>query len=158
MQINNIMTKEQLIRDLTTARDRTLAFFDLPPADLSRSYGPGKWTVRQILHHITDADTVMYDRIRRAIAEPRQVIWAFDQDRWCQNLDYQSLPLELNRDIFRSVRNMVIHLTGQFYDSHGAHEFVHSEVGIRTLKDELEKVAWHNEGHLKQIEIALKTK
>jgi hypothetical protein len=34
-------------------------------------------------------------------------------------------------------------------------EFVHSEAGIRTLKDEFEKVASHNEHHLAQIRKAI---
>jgi hypothetical protein len=32
---------------------------------------------------------------------------------------------------------------------------VHSETGVRTLKDEIDKVAWHNENHLAQIRAAL---
>lgn len=33
---------------------------------------------------------------------------------------------------------------------------VHSETGIRALRDEFDKVAEHNEHHLAQIELALK--
>ena len=42
------------------------------------------------------------------------------------------------------------------YESDGHREFVHSETGVRTLKDEFDKVAAHNEHHLRQIELALK--
>jgi hypothetical protein len=42
------------------------------------------------------------------------------------------------------------------YDTDGHREFVHSETGVRTLKEEFEKVASHNEHHLEQIELALK--
>lgn len=150
------MTKERLLLDLESTRIRTLAFFDLGEEDLSRSYAPGKWSIRQLLHHITDAETVLYDRIRRVIAEPRQVLWAFQQDLWDQNLGYQSMPLKVNKPVFQAVRNAVIYLTEQHYKTLGHKEFVHSETGVRTLKDEFEKIAWHNEGHLNQIEIALK--
>ncbi len=34
-------------------------------------------------------------------------------------------------------------------------EFVHSVAGVRTLKDEFDKVASHNEHHLEQIRLAL---
>jgi hypothetical protein len=42
------------------------------------------------------------------------------------------------------------------YEKDGHREFVHSETGVRTLKDEFDKVASHNEHHLQQIELALK--
>jgi hypothetical protein len=37
----------------------------------------------------------------------------------------------------------------------GEREFVHNEAGKKTLKQEFEKVASHNEGHLAQIRKAL---
>jgi hypothetical protein len=41
-------------------------------------------------------------------------------------------------------------------DIDGHCECVRSENGVRTLKAEFDKVASHNEHHLKQIELALK--
>ena len=148
----------ELIKQLEDTRDRTLTYFDLRESDLDKTYGPGKWSVRYLLHHITDAETVLYDRIRRAIAEPKQVVWAFRQDDWAEKLDYQNHPLALNKAIFSAVRAANIYLAQQFYSSLGNNEFVHSETGLRRLKDEMEKVAWHNEQHLLQIEQALGVK
>src|SRR4051812_21831269 len=70
----------QLIRQLEATRDETLKYFALSDSELSRSYGPGKWPVRFILLHLSDSETVLFDRIRRILSEPRQVIWAYDQD------------------------------------------------------------------------------
>ena len=36
-------------------------------------------------------------------------------------------------------------------------EFVHSNTGVRTLKDEFDKVADHNQHHLEHIQTALKS-
>jgi len=41
------------------------------------------------------------------------------------------------------------------YAKDGHLEFVHSVTGVRTLKDEFEKTASHNEHHLSQIRRAL---
>ena len=144
-----------LISRLEAARDRTLPFFDLPEADLEQRYAPGKWSVRFVLHHLADTETVLYDRIRRVISEPRQVIWAFDQDAWAERLEYSSFPLAVSERIFSAVRQAVIHQARAHYEKNGHLEFVHSEVGVRTLRDEFEEVAWHNERHLTQIEAAL---
>lgn len=36
--------------------------------------------MRFILHHLADSETVLYERIRRILSEPRQVLWVFDPD------------------------------------------------------------------------------
>ncbi len=145
-----------IVTRLEAARARTLKYFELGDQQLGRTYGPGKWPVRFILHHLADAETVLFDRIRRIISEPRQVLWAFDQDAWARGLDYTGMPMVLSRRIYESVRAGVIHQAGLHYHGSGQLEFVHSETGIRTLKAEFDKVAWHNEQHLEQIERALK--
>lgn len=144
-----------LIKNLQTTGAETLAFFDLPAEDLAKTYAPGKWTVREILIHIADADSVMHERIKRVIAEPKQVIWAFDQDNWCKNLDYRHFPIAISKALFDATRRSIIFLAEQYYASHGQRPFVHSETGLRTLQDEFDKIAWHNAGHLDQIRQAL---
>ena len=144
-----------LIRDLETTRDETLRYFSLDERDLARTYAPGKWPVRFILHHLADSETVLFDRIRRVLSEPRQVLWVFDQDAWAQGLDYSQVPLDISRRVYESVRSAIIYHAGVHYESKGHLEFVHSVTGVRTLKDEFDKVASHNEHHLTQIRSAL---
>ena len=144
-----------LIRDLEATRDETLGYFALGERELDRTYGPGKWSVRFLLHHLADAEAVFNDRIRRVISQPRGVIWAFDQEAFARGLDYEHLPLALSRGVYEAVRGAIIHLAGVHYERDGHREFVHSETGVRTLKDEFEKVAWHNARHLAQIRTAL---
>jgi DinB superfamily len=144
-----------LIQALEKTRDETLGYFSLSQSDLDRSYAPGKWSVKFILHHLSDSETVLFDRIRRVLSEPRQVIWVYDQDAWAKGLDYASLPLDLSRRIYESVRSAIIYYAGLYYEPKGHLEFVHSVTGVRTLKDEFDKVADHNEHHLEQIRTAL---
>jgi hypothetical protein len=148
-------TPSILLFQLEETKQMTLNPFELSETELTRAYAPGKWNVRQLLNHITDAETVLYDLIRRVIAEPRPVIWAFDQDRWNEQLDYSTFPLEINRAIYTAVRVGVIYLAKTHYAIAADKTFVHSETGVRTLKDEFEKIAWHNAHHLEQIRQAL---
>ena len=145
----------QLIDDLEATRDETLRYFSLGDDDLARTYAPGKWSVRYILHHLTDSETVLYDRIRRVLSEPRQVIWWYDEDAWSRALSYSERPLEMSRRIYESVRAAMIFHAGLHYEKDGHLEFVHSLTGVRTLKDEFEKTASHNKHHLTQIRGAL---
>jgi len=149
-------TEMEIVTQLKATRNQTLKYFDLDDKHLDRVYGPGKWTVRFLLHHLADAETILFDRIRRVLSEPRQVLWAFDQEAWANSLDYSRMPIDLSRRIYDAVRGGIIYQAGLHYETEGGREFVHSITGIRTLKDEFDKVAAHNEHHLRQIELALK--
>jgi len=149
--------KIALTNVLRRTQTETLSYFDLPKGELEKSYAPSKWNNQQLLHHLADAETVLYDRIRRAISKPKQVVWGFDQDAWAAGLEYTTevRPLSLNKNIYNSVREAVIHLVDAYYEKKGSNPYVHNETGLRILKEEFDKVAWHNEHHLKQIRIAL---
>lgn len=148
------MTKPELIALLQATRDRTLSCFALDEVALDRTYGPGKWSVRRILHHLADAEAVLYQRLCRVISGETSVK-GFEQDAWCEALDYDHLPLEPKRAAFAAIRELNIGLVGRHFDSKGHLAFTHSTYGARTLQQEMEKVALHNQGHLQQIEQAL---
>jgi len=145
----------EILKGLQETKATTLAYFNLPESDLDKTYAEGKWTVRELLHHLADAETVLYDRIRRGISKPNQVVWGFDQDEWCENLEYKKMPLNLNQQVYASVRESIIYLAENYYEPLGRNTYVHNETGKRTVKDEFDKVVWHNEHHLNQIKKAL---
>ena len=145
----------ELLRELDRTRDETLAYFSLGEEELSRTYGTGKWPVRYLLHHLADSETVLYDRIARILSEPRQVLWVYDQEAWSKGLDYSRRPLEISRAIYESVRKAITYYASLHYEKDGHLEFVHSVTGVRTLRDEFDKVAGHNEHHLEQVRTAL---
>jgi len=149
-------TDMQLLGELERTRDETLRYCSLGQWDLEKTYAPGKWSVRFVLHHIFDSETVLFDRICRVLSEPRPVLWVFNPDDWADGLDYAHRPLDLSARVYQSARNAVIHYAGRYYLEKGHLEWVHSVTGVRTLKDEFDKVASHNEHHLDQIRLALK--
>jgi len=144
-----------LICELERTRDETLGYFSLGELDLARTYGPGKWSVRFLLHHLTDSEVVFTERLRRVISEPAMIVWYYDQDAWAKALDYTTRPLEASRPVYETLRNAIIADARRHYECDGALEFVHSTMGLRTLKDEFDKVAAHNEHHLSHIRRAL---
>ncbi len=145
-----------LIDQLESTKNQTLLCFSLSSDELHKRYAADKWTIKQILVHLADAEAVLMERIKRIIAEPHQVLYAFQQDLWNVELAYDSFPLELSRDLYIASRNINMFLVSGYYTTHAHKEFIHSETGIRTLGMEMEKVALHNAHHLAQIEIALK--
>jgi hypothetical protein len=140
---------------LNNTKNETEKYFGLSQRDLLKTYGKGKWTIKEILVHLADAESILHERLKRIIAEPKQVIWAFDQDLWCHNLDYRNFPLEISKSLYLANRTSVIFLAAKYYNELGSKEFVHSQTGLRTLKEEFDKVAHHNQNHINQIRAAL---
>ena len=146
---------EQLISALEETRDETLSYFDLGDDALARTYDADKWSVRFILHHLSDSETVFYERLRRIVAEPRPVVWVYDQDAWAAKLDYGQRSLSVAQDVFVPLRSAIIAFARTQYEKDGEREYVHSITGLHTMREELERVASHNALHLDQIRRAL---
>jgi hypothetical protein len=111
--------------------------------------------VLYLLHHLTDSELAYMERLRRVISEPHVVAWYCDQDAWAKGLDYSTRPLESSRLLFAAVRQAIITDARRHYERDGAIQFVHSRTGLRTLKDQFDEVATHNEHHLGHIRLAL---
>ena len=142
--------------EMVRIQSETLPYFDLNPSDLAKAYRPGKWNIRQLLFHIVDTETVMYDRIRRTISNPGQVVWGWDQDAWATELQYDNRSLEVQKTIYTATRASIMELADRFYDKLGTNPVIHSGDGKKTLKDLFDKVVWHNEHHLNQVSKAMR--
>jgi hypothetical protein len=145
-----------LFAELERTRDETVRYFALGAEELSLTYGPGKWSVRYVLVHLTHSETTFIERIQRTLSEPRPILWFMHQDMWASGLEYDKMPLELAGRLYEATRNTIIYYAREYYESRGHLEFIHSTTGLRTLKEEFEKVAAHNENHLNQIRSALR--
>jgi hypothetical protein len=60
------------LSELDRTRDETLTYFTLRDTDLARTYGPGKWSIKFLLHHLADSERVFADRVSRVLSEPRR--------------------------------------------------------------------------------------
>jgi hypothetical protein len=145
----------EILEALDATRDETLRYFELGEGELAATYGPGKWSVRFLLHHLADSEAVFNERIRKVLCEGRRVLWVYDQDAYARGLDYATMPLSLSRGIYAAMRASLRYLAAGHYERHGHLEWVHSETGVRTLQQEFDKSASHNEHHLAQIRTAL---
>src|SRR5258706_8513908 len=65
---------------------------------------PGKWSIRQIMGHLADAELVGAHRFRVIIAEDRPTLTAYDQDAWAEKLDYARRKPTQFLDTFRRLR------------------------------------------------------
>src|SRR5215208_979740 len=64
---------------------------------------PQKWSVRQIVAHLSDSELVAAERMRRIIAEDNPQIVAYDQNKWAENLDYSRRKPSQSLEMFRNI-------------------------------------------------------
>jgi hypothetical protein len=120
-------------------------------SELDHAPQPGKWTIRQIVSHLADAEIVGAMRLRRVIAENEPKLEAFDQEAWTANLDYNRRKLSQTLETFRRIRGENYELLKELPESAFERAGIHSERGRLTLKQLLQGYAEHAESHAAQL-------
>jgi hypothetical protein len=147
-------SRTDAITHLTATRDAILPYFAVSAEVQARTYAPGKWTVRQLLIHIADAETVNLDRVRRLAAEQEPVIMGFDPDRWTALLGTDRRDLAITGVLFNAARAAIIDLVRILPADLDARSGVHTEYGPRTLGEQI-AIGWrHAAHHLEQVQAA----
>ncbi|HUO30275.1 MAG TPA: DinB family protein [Bryobacteraceae bacterium] len=113
---------------------------------------PGKWSIRQIIAHLADAEIVCAHRVRQIIAEDNPTLIAFDQEAWARNLDYARRKPKQSLESFRRVRAENYELMKELPEAAYARSGNHSERGPVTLRFQLELMAQHAESHARQMQ------
>jgi hypothetical protein len=122
----------------------------LGEAGLSRSYGPGKWTGKQILAHLADAETAIGFRTRQVLAEDHHTIQPFDESAWARR--YDSVDAEAALGAFLASRRWNLALFRKLTAADLSREAVHPERGPETLDTIIRLLAGHDLNHLAQLE------
>jgi len=112
---------------------------------------PGKWSIRQIVAHVADAELVGAHRLRQVIAEKNPTLVAFDQDAWTENLDYARRDPRGSLESFQRVRSENYELMKDLPPAAWERTGNHTENGPMTLRRLLEGYAQHAESHAREI-------
>ncbi|NCP52890.1 MAG: putative metal-dependent hydrolase, partial [Flavobacteriales bacterium] len=63
---------------------------------LDTVYRPNGWTVRQVVHHVSDSHHHSYTRFKWALTEDNPVIKAYHQEKWAELIDSKTAPIEMS--------------------------------------------------------------
>ena len=129
------------------------ALLKITPEELDASPGPGKWSARQIVHHLADSEMTAAVRFRLIIAEDRPAIKSYDQDRFSERLYYRR-PHEASLELFRAARASTVELMGCLTEADWLREGTHSEMGRFGADTWLRTYAPHAHRHADQIRVA----
>jgi DinB family protein len=117
---------------------------------LSRSYGPGKWTGKQILAHLADAEIGIAFRIRQVLAEDNHRIQPWDEGGWARR--YTNVDVESALASYLASRRWNLSLLRALSPEDLEREAYHPERGPETLGTIVRVLAGHDLNHLAQLE------
>ena len=120
------------------------------PARLEVSPAPGKWSVRDIVSHLADAEIAFSFRLKQTLAEDHHVIQPFDQDLWAKS--YPSCDTRLALAALSAVRAWNLALIQSVKPADLSKPVTHPERGTMTFQTIVETMAGHDRNHIKQIE------
>ena len=115
---------------------------------------PGKWTAREIVHHLGDSEMTAAARLRLLVATDRPQILGYDQDQFARRL-YYDRPIAASLDAFKAARRSTAEILERMSDEDWTRAAgTHSEHGPYTADRWLEIYAAHAQGHAEQILVA----
>ena len=128
---------------------RSLAGF--PEGELSAHPIPGKWSAREIVHHLGDSESTSAFRIRKLLTEDNAIIEGYDQDQFATRLRYNERDMTPALEAFRAARETTVPLLRMMSEEDWQRVGTHTESGRYTTENWLTIYASHAHNHAAQI-------
>ena len=143
------------ILESTPARLRSL-ISGATPAQLTFTTSPTRWTITQIVAHLSDAEIVGAWRFRRVLEQNKVTLEAYDQGVWAASFGYTERPPLESVTLFEALRRSTLRTLDAADPSRLQHVGMHTERGPESIRQLMIMYAGHDINHLKQIEQLLK--
>ena len=124
---------------------------DLGEDDLARPEAPAKWSILQVVEHLTDQELVNGFRLRSIVAEQEPPLRGYDQDLWAARLRYGSAGLEPVLDELRALRERNLRLYRSLSEAELDRVGLHEERGRESARRLRALTAAHDLLHRRQI-------
>ena len=143
--------RQKFLKDVeeTPARLRA-AMEGLSEKQIDTPYREGGWTVRQVVHHVTDSHLNSYIRFKWALTEDEPTIKTYYEDRWAELPD-SKMPVQVSLALLDSLHQRWINLLSSFKADDWKKTLRHPELGLMTLDKLLALYAWHGKHHVAHI-------
>lgn len=133
------------------AVERSVAAF--PREHIAKRPIPGKWSAREIVHHLADSEMESARRLRRLLAEDRPQILPYDQEDYATRFHYnERADLQPSLDALRGARATTAQLLAAMSEEDWAREGTHPEHPRYTVENWLQIYAAHAYNHAAQID------
>lgn len=96
-----------------TLKDTQQLLGHLPEEMGDRTYAPGRWTIKQVILHLTDFERVFAFRLLSFIRADRVALPGFNQDFWMEECDVSGRTIKDLLKEFKLVRENTLYLLRQ---------------------------------------------
>jgi hypothetical protein len=129
------------------------ALLRITPEELDARPGKGRWTAREVVHHLADSEMIAAVRLRLILAEDRPTFQPHDQDEMSRRLHYDR-PHESSLELFRYTREATAELLERMSPADWKRSGLHSRTGAFGPERWLQIYAPHAHKHARQIRAA----
>src|SRR5262249_21912572 len=105
-----------------------------PAAGLTAHPIPGKWSAREIVHHLADSETTSALRLRKLLVESHPIIHGYDQEEFARRLRYNERDHAASLEAFRAARVTTTPLLESMTEADWDREGWHTESGRYTAE------------------------
>ena len=126
------------------------ALAGITEAELDARPAPGKWSAREIVHHLADSEMTSAIRLRLLVAEERAAIRAYDEAEFARTLHYDR-PIASSLLALEAARSSTGDLLDRMSEADWAKEGTHPEHPRYGVEHWLEIYATHAHNHADQI-------
>jgi uncharacterized damage-inducible protein DinB len=127
------------------------ALVSLSEDQIDTRYREGGWTLRQVVHHLTDAQMNGFIRFKLALTEDRPEIKTYEETLWAETVDGRDAPVDFSLNLLEALHARWIILLKSLPESGFAHTFRHPQRGELTIDAALQLYAWHGVHHTAHI-------
>ena len=122
-------------------------------AELDAHPAPGKWSAREIVHHLADSEMTSAVRLRLLIAIDNPTITGYDEAEFARRL-YYDRPLDASLAAFKAARLTSAEILDRLSEAQWERKGTHTESGAYGVERWLDIYSKHAHNHADQIRAA----
>jgi hypothetical protein len=122
--------------------------------ELEKTYRPGGWTIRQVVHHCADSHMHAFIRFKLALTEDQPVIKPYEESLWAEQTDYLLHP-SVSLIVLEQIHLRWVTIMKAMTDDDWQKSFIHPQYNrVQTLAQTLALYHWHGRHHAGHVRIA----
>ena len=130
-----------------------LAVDAITPQQMDTRYREGGWTLRQVIHHLSDSHMNAYIRLKWTLTENKPTIKAYDEKRWAETVEIKEDP-QISVALLSKLHAKWVRLLKGLSPEDFERGYVHPESGkFYTLAHQVALYAWHGDHHLGHLRL-----
>jgi hypothetical protein len=128
------------------------AVLNLDAAQLETPYRDGGWTVRQVVHHVSDSHMNALCRLKLALTEDNPTIRAYNEVKWAETSEYKNLPINISLTMLHTIHAKLYDLFSHLSEEQWKRTYFHPEHQKQfDLWYLLGLYSWHGKHHTAHI-------